>query len=125
RKFKGGFKDGPKTEAPLLAEVNARTLAFKRVAQRKPRREHMHTNLELDRPRLVIVAVASALATVISIGILGAVAGLFQSRGLPLEELAAAERACAGHAYVSDQERCMREWAAAAQGNRVARRWLL
>jgi hypothetical protein len=82
----------------------------------------MHTNLEPDRPRLVVVGVASALATVISISILGAVTGLFQSRGLPLEELAAAERACAGYTYVSEQERCMREWVAARQGDRVAHR---
>jgi len=30
----------------------------------------------------------------------------------PMERLVAAERACAGHTYVSEREACMREWAA-------------
>jgi hypothetical protein len=47
---------------------------------------------------------------------------LFHSRGTPMAELAAAERACAGHTYVSDRERCMREWVAAAYGDRLADR---
>ena len=47
---------------------------------------------------------------------------LFQSRGMPMAELAAAERACAGHTDVSDRERCMREWVAAAHGDRLAER---
>jgi len=46
---------------------------------------------------------------------------LFQSRGMPTE-LAAAERACAGQTYVSDRERCMREWVAAAHGDRLTER---
>ena len=47
---------------------------------------------------------------------------LFQSRGKPMAELAAAERACAGQTYVSDRERCMREWVAAAHGDRLTER---
>jgi hypothetical protein len=47
---------------------------------------------------------------------------LFQSRGMPMAEFAAAERACAGQTYVSDRERCMREWVAAAHGDRLAER---
>ena len=47
---------------------------------------------------------------------------LFQSRGKPMAELAAAERACAAQIYVSDRERCMREWVAAAHGDRLADR---
>jgi hypothetical protein len=47
---------------------------------------------------------------------------LFQSRGMPMAELAAAERACAGQTCVSDRERCMREWVAAAHGDRLAER---
>jgi hypothetical protein len=31
---------------------------------------------------------------------------------MPMAELAAAERACAGQIYASDRERCMREWVA-------------
>ena len=49
---------------------------------------------------------------------------LFQSRGMPMAELAAAERACAGQTYVSDRERCMREWVAAPHGDRLAERQL-
>ena len=81
----------------------------------------MDKNTWLERPRVVIIAVASVLATLITVGVLSAVAGLFQTRGLPLEELAAAERACAEQMYVSDRETCIREWGAAALGNRVAR----
>lgn len=47
---------------------------------------------------------------------------LFQSRGMPMAELAAAERACAGQTCVLDRERCMREWVAAAHGDRLAER---
>ena len=47
---------------------------------------------------------------------------LFQSRGVPMAELAAAERVCAAQSYVSDRERCLREWVAAAHGDRLAER---
>ena len=47
---------------------------------------------------------------------------LFQSRGMPMAELAAAERACAGQSYVSDRERCLRERVAAAHADRLAER---
>jgi hypothetical protein len=47
---------------------------------------------------------------------------LFQSPGMPMAELAAAERASAGQTYVSDRERCMRGWVAAAHGDRLAER---
>jgi hypothetical protein len=76
---------------------------------------------EFDRPRGFVVAVASALATLIAIGLLGWVASLFHSRGVPFEELAAAERACAAETYASGREVCMREWVAAAHGRQVAR----
>lgn len=39
-----------------------------------------------------------------------------------MAELAAAERACARQTYVSDRERCMREWVAAGHGDRFAER---
>jgi hypothetical protein len=68
------------------------------------------------------ITVAAALATFIAIGLLTAVAFLFQRDGVPLEQLAAAERACTQHIYVSEREACMREWLAAAHTNRVARR---
>ena len=59
-----------------------------------------------------LVATAAALAaTVVALGILGAVATLLQSRGAPLQALAAAERACAQERFVSDREACMQRWA--------------
>ena len=65
--------------------------------------------------------VIAAVAAVIAIGLLGAVTALFHSRGLPMEELAAAARACSGRTYVSEREHCIREWLA-ARANRVANR---
>ena len=56
--------------------------------------------------------VAAALAGIITIGILATITALFMRDGRPLERLVAAERACAVHAYVSEREACMREWAA-------------
>lgn len=58
---------------------------------------------------------AATAATVISLALLWGVVALFQSRGAPLEELAAAERACASHVYVSDREECMKQWIAENQ----------
>jgi hypothetical protein len=66
--------------------------------------------------------ITSAVATLIALGILIGTTMLFQSRGMPMAELAAAERACAGQTYVSDRERCMRECVAAAHGDRLAER---
>ena len=54
--------------------------------------------------------IAAALAAVITVGILSSLTGLFLRDGWPLERLVAAERACAGHEYVSEREACMREW---------------
>ena len=56
--------------------------------------------------------VAAALAAAITVGIFSGVVELFQHDGRPLERLAAAERACASRAYVSEREACMREWLA-------------
>jgi hypothetical protein len=64
--------------------------------------------------------VSAALAGIIAIGILAGITELFQRDGPPMERLAAAERACMGHAYVSEREACMREWAAAARFARMA-----
>ena len=63
---------------------------------------------------------AAASAGAITIGILASVIELFLRDGLPMERLAAAERACVGHAHVSEREACMREWAAARQTGSVA-----
>jgi hypothetical protein len=62
----------------------------------------------------------AALATFITISLLTGVAFLFQRDGAPLQQLAAAERACTQHVYVSEREACMREWLAAAHPPNVA-----
>jgi hypothetical protein len=82
----------------------------------------MSRNPTFQRPRTFSIVVASALATITTIAVLGAVVGLFQSRGLPLGELAAAERACAGYAFESDRQACQRDWPVQARGERVADR---
>jgi hypothetical protein len=63
------------------------------------------------------ITVAAALATFIAIGLLTTVAFLFQRDGAPMEQLAAAERACTKHVYVSEREACMSEWLAARAPN--------
>jgi len=62
----------------------------------------------------------ATLAAVIAMTILWAVVTLFQSRGAPMERLAAAERACAQHVYLSERQACMNEWLAASQPRIVA-----
>jgi hypothetical protein len=66
--------------------------------------------------------ITSAVATLIALGILIGTTMLFQSRGMPMAELAAAERACAGQTYFADRERCMRQWVAATHGDRFTER---
>lgn len=82
----------------------------------------MHAKPTLARPRAATLAAAAFLSALIGIGLLGSVAGLFQSRGVPMAEHATASRACADHAYVSDRDACIREQVAAARGQRVANR---
>jgi len=81
-------------------------------------------NAEPSFPRfsLFSTTIVAALATLIAIGLLNAVAFVFQRDGSPLAQLAAAERACVQHVYLSEREACMREWLAAAHDNRLARR---
>ena len=69
---------------------------------------------------LISITVAAGLATFIAIGLLTAVVFLFQRDGTPMEQLAAAERACTQRVYVSEREACMREWLAAARALNVA-----
>jgi hypothetical protein len=66
------------------------------------------------------IAIAATLATLITIGVLTAVAILFQRDGKPLEQLAAAQRACMRHVYLSERESCMREWLATLPASNVA-----
>lgn len=77
----------------------------------------MNLHLQL-RPAQTFAAATAA--TVISLALLWGVVTLFQSRGAPLEELAAAERACASHVYVSDREECMKQQIAQSRSVRVA-----
>ena len=77
----------------------------------------MNLHLQL-RPAQTFAAATAA--TVISLALLCGVVSLFQSRGVPLEEFAAAERACASHVYVSDREECMKQQIAQSRAVRLA-----
>lgn len=60
------------------------------------------------------------VAAVIAMGIFWAIVSLFQSRGVPMERLAAAERACAHQTYQSEREVCTKQWLAESKATRVA-----
>jgi hypothetical protein len=77
----------------------------------------MNAKPTFPQPSSLSIAIAAGLATFIAIGLLTAVAFLFQRDGAPMEQLAAAERACAQHVYVSERDVCMREWLAARAPN--------
>ena len=66
------------------------------------------------------ITITAALATLIAVGLLTTIAFMFQRDGKPMEQLAAAERACIQRVYVSEREACMREWLAAARASNVA-----
>src|SRR3979490_1606081 len=82
----------------------------------------MNAKLNFASPSSTLTVATAALATVIAMGILWAVVTLFQSRGAPMERLAAAERACAQHAYQSERAACMNEWLATSQPRTIAGR---
>jgi len=63
---------------------------------------------------------AATLAGAIAGALLSAVVLLFQSRGEPLAQWAAAERACAQHVYRSEREACMKQWLAGSRSTAVA-----
>jgi hypothetical protein len=71
-------------------------------------------------PGSTLTVATAALAAVIAFAILWGVVTLFQSRGAPMERLAAAERACAQYVYLSERHACMNEWLAASQPRTVA-----
>ncbi len=81
-------------------------------------------NLTLDhthhRPAQIIAA--AAVAAVVASAILGGVAALFQSRGEPFAEVAAAERACAQLTYASDRRSCVNRWIAERAATQFAKR---
>ena len=82
----------------------------------------MRANRALPRRSGLGTVVTSAVATLIALGILIGTTMLFQSRGMPMAQLAAAERSCARQPCVSHRERCTRESVATASGDRLAER---
>ena len=69
----------------------------------------MHARRSSHCPGAVSTVLAAALAAIIGLGVLGAVVDLFRSKGMPLGHVAAAERACLAHSYVSDRAACMHD----------------
>ena len=82
----------------------------------------MNAKTTLARRHVGATIVAAALSAFVAIGLLTAVAEVFQHDGVPLEQVAIAERACADHAFVSQREACMRTFLAALRGRSVASR---
>jgi len=82
----------------------------------------MNAKLNFASPSSTLTVATAALATVLATSILWAVVILFQSRGAPMERIAAAERACAQHAYQSERAACMNEWLVASQPRTIAHR---
>lgn len=82
----------------------------------------MNAKPVLARPHVVTTTVAAALSSVIAIGLLTAVAGLFQRDGAPFEQVVIAERACTNYAFVSERETCVRLYLAASRFRNVASR---
>ena len=80
----------------------------------------MNTRPNFAFPGSTLTVATAALATVIALAILWGIVTLFQSRGVPMERLVAAERACAQHVYLSERQVCMNEWLAASQPRIVA-----
>jgi hypothetical protein len=73
----------------------------------------MNAKPSLPATRPAAHFVAAMLAGIVAVGLLAGVAALFQRDGQPMERLVAAERACAGRAFVSERDACMRDWLAA------------
>ena len=82
----------------------------------------MNAKLNLAPPSSILTVAAATLAAVITMGTLWAVVVLFQSQGAPMERLAAAERACAHQAYISERASCAKQWLAESQGTIVVSR---
>jgi hypothetical protein len=80
----------------------------------------MNRESNLVAPRPLVTLTAALGATIVALGILGAVATLFQSRGVPLQTLAAAERACADQLYLSDRQACIARRVADSQKTTIA-----
>ncbi|MFO1305869.1 MAG: hypothetical protein U1F54_19265 [Burkholderiales bacterium] len=70
--------------------------------------------------RSLRVTIFAAAGAFVAVGLLSTVAISFQRSGAPFEQLAAAERACSRHTYVSEREACMNEWLASRHAATVA-----
>ena len=82
----------------------------------------MNAKPVLARPHVVTTIFAAALSTLIAIGLLSAISGLFQRDGTPFEQMAIAEHACTNYAFVSEREACVRLFLAASRVRNVASR---
>jgi hypothetical protein len=82
----------------------------------------MNVKPTLARPHVVTTIVAAALSTLIAIGLLSAISGLFQRDGSPFEQVVIAEHACANYAFVSERETCVQLYLAASRVQNVASR---
>ena len=82
----------------------------------------MTTRTTFEHSNPLVIAIAAALAGVVSIGLLSALAALFLSAGTPMARLVEAERVCVEHRYVSERESCIRDWLAASSAKAVASR---
>lgn len=80
----------------------------------------MNAKLNFATPSATHILAAATLAAAIAIGILWTVVSLFQSRGAPLERLAAAECACAQQTFQSERETCMKQWLVESLATRIA-----
>ena len=82
----------------------------------------MNAKPTLARPRVVTTIAAAALSTVIAIGLLTTVTGLFQRDGAPFEQVVIAEHTCANHTFISEREACVRLYLAASRVQNAASR---
>jgi len=60
------------------------------------------------RPNAVVAILAAVLALFVTTGLLGSVTALLLRNGVPLQNDAAAERACGDVAYASERDACVR-----------------
>jgi hypothetical protein len=82
----------------------------------------MNAKPTFPRPSSLSTLVAAALSTLIAMGLLTAVTGLFQRDGAPFEQVVIAEHACANYAFVSERQTCVRQYLAASRVQNVASR---
>ena len=82
----------------------------------------MNANSVFARFRIVRVIIAMILSTVIAIALLTSAIDLFLRDGAVLEQVVAAENACAGAEFVSERQACVRSYLSESPRPRVATR---